>query len=267
MPSSAVVIGAAPAWIGDRLNGETHQAHVVHAGPDAVYFRSADDVIGVVSRHATQVPCTISTLLDSVDGLFATGRPTAGDPVTIGAGVVDFGGAKVRVGRYAPFTMRRFAREDVGLMRTRLLDTLGDAPHPDELGPALVALLHDTPTEALMQVLGNGSGLTPFGDDVVCGMLATLLACEAPCATPLRDRVLELAPQRTTSLSATLLRRAAEGDVLPVFAHVVTALLDHPAQVPTRVARLRAVGHTSGAGMLLGLHLALDHIHTRSCCP
>lgn len=267
MPSSAVVLGAAPVWIGDRLNEAHHQGHVVHAGRDAVYFRSDADVIGVVSRHGVQVPCAISTLLESVDGLFLDGRPKAGDPVTIGAGVVDFGAGQVRVGRYSTFAMRRFERGEAGMMRTRLLSAVGDTAHPDELHPTLIALLRDTPSRALMQVLGNGSGLTPFGDDVVCGMLATLLACGAPCATPLRDEVLELAPQRTTSLSAALLRRTAEGDVLPAFAHVVSALLDHPARVPSHIARLRAVGHTSGAGMLLGLHLALDHIHTRSCCP
>lgn len=265
---SAVVTGAAPAWVGARLTGPEHRGKVIHAGSDAVYFRSLGDVIGVVSRHATSIPCTISTRLDTLDALLDQGRPPAvGDEVTIGSGLVDFGASKVRVGRYVDFRMLAFDPSSAVQMRERLERSTGESSHPTEIDPAALMTLRDRPSEALMQLLGNGSGLTPFGDDVVCAMMATLLAAADPCAAALCKQAVALAPTRTTSLSATLLCRAAQGDVLPAFADVVSALIDQPDQAAVRITRLLTIGHTSGAGMLLGLHLALDHIITRSCCP
>lgn len=291
MPLSTVVAGAAPVWVGDRLNGSPHRGNVLHVGTNAIYFCSGDDVIGVVSRYAVPVPCTITTLFDTVDDLFdSSARPVPGDPVEIGSGVVNFGPVQVRVGRYTSFALPPFDRRAASRMRDSL--NAADVPtSPDEIAPAILGALRNAPADPLEQVLGRGSGLTPFGDDVVCGMLATLLACGAPCADMLRTRTLELAPTRTTALSATLLSRAAQGDVLPAFARVVATLLDRtgldhseldhtglahtglahsgpdqPDQVSASIADLLRVGHTSGAGMLLGLSLALDHIHTRSCC-
>ena len=268
MPSSAVVTGAAPAWVGTRLRDSRHRGEVIHAGSDAVYFRSHDDVIGVVSRHATSIPCTISTRLDTLDDLHDRGRPPAvGDEVVIGSGLVDFGRSQVRVARYVDFRMRAVDPGAALGMRDRLERSIGGSSRPTEIDAVVLATLRDRPVDALVEMLGKGSGLTPFGDDVVCGMIATLLAVADPCAPAVCERAVALAPVRTTSLSATLLCRSAQGDVLPAFADVVSALIDQPDHAAQRIARLLTIGHTSGAGMLLGLHCALDHIITRSCCP
>lgn len=266
MPPSAVVTGAAPVWVGELLAGPRHRGTVVHSGADAVYVESHGDVIGVVSRHATPIPCTIATRADSVEALLAGPRPTVGDAVTVGDGAVELGGSRVRVSRLVDFAMQAFDRSLAPQMTERLtaVDPDGGATG-DEIAPDVLDLLRERPTAALDRVLGRGSGLTPFGDDVVCGLLATLLASDDPCAPALRGEARRQAPGRTTSLSATLLHRAGEGDVLPAFAQVVTALVHRPHDLEARVARLRGVGHTSGAGMLLGLRLALDHINTRSC--
>lgn len=271
MPPSAVASGAAPVWVGERLAGPSHEGTVVHSGVDAVYVDSGGDVIGIVSRHATPVPCAITTRADSVGALLSGHRPSVGDRVRIGDGSVALGGHRVRVTRYVDFAMPAIDRARAPQMLARLLAVTEDGvtddqqPAGPDLDAATVALLGRRPAAALDRVLGRGSGLTPFGDDVVCGLLATLLAVEDPCAPQLRRESRALAPGRTTSLSATLLHRAGEGDVLPAFAQVVTALLHRPTDLEARVAQLRAVGHTSGAGMLLGLRLALDHINTRSC--
>ena len=272
MPPSAVVTGAAPVWVGERLAGPHHDGAVVHRGADAVYLESRGDVIGIVSRHASPVPCAIATRADSVAQLLGGRAPAVGDPVRIGGGSLEVGGRRVRVTRFVDFAMPSFDRAQAPRMLARLTSRTATAPD-DELSPEVLALLRERPAAALTQVLGRGSGLTPYGDDVVCGLLATLLAAHDPCAADLRHRSRALAPGRTTALSATLLHRAGEGDVLPAFARVVAALLHphEPAQqsgtheLGARVAELRAVGHTSGAGMLLGLRLALDHINTRSC--
>jgi hypothetical protein len=105
----------------------------------------------------------------------------------------------------------------------------------------------------LPALVSRGDGLTPLGDDLVCGWLATHRA--AGVATPDADRfVRDLAP-RTTALSAALLDCALHGEALPQ----LTAYLSScgtPAE-PAAATALLAVGHTSGAGLLHGARLAL----------
>lgn len=278
-PAGAVVSGVAPVWVGERVAGDPRPGTVLHAGADALYVRDREDVIGVTSRHAIPVPCAISTRAGVIAELFGARRtPRPGDPVTVGGGMIDFGGVMVRVGRLADYAMPRIDPAAAELMRARLADcqTLAERTGTpsqtteavsEELGAAARALLRSRPDLALDWVLGRGSGLTPVGDDVLCGVLATLISAGDPCAPRLRRRIRQLAPARTTSLSATLLRRAGEGDALPAFADVVRALLSGSERAPAHVDRLRRVGHTSGAGMLLGLQLALDHLTARSCRP
>lgn len=262
-----ILTGAAPAWVGARLAEPPHVGTVVHAGSDAIYVSSYDDVLGVVSRHATVLPCTISTRLDTLDGALGQGRrPSVGDNVTIGSDVIDFGATTVGVGRYIDFAMPAFHQAGVEQMKERLEGLIGTSSQPTELDASVLSILAERPADALMRTLGRGSGLTPFGDDVVCGMIAILIAGADPCADGLCEQAVALAPQRTTSLSTTLLRRAALGEALPAFADVVTALVENPNNAAARISQLLRIGHSSGAGMLLGLHLALEHIIKRSCC-
>lgn len=266
MPSTTILSGAAPAWVGDRLNGSEHAGTVLHAGSDAVYVLSFDDVIGVTSRFATSIPCTISTRLRTLGEMdTASGTPAIGSKVKIGGGTLDFGSTQVRVGRFLDFSMRPIAAESVPQMTERLKANTGETPQSDEIGPEVLAQLRNTPLIALKKVIGRGSGLTPFGDDVVCGMIATLRAAADPCAGAIGEAALELARSATTGLSTTLLRRAAAGDALVAFRDVVESLAHNPDHVEANIDRLRSIGHTSGSGMLLGLHLALDHVSSRSC--
>ena len=131
------------------------------------------------------------------------------------------------------------------------------------LPPARVAELvgpvpvHLTPAD-VARMVGRGDGLTPLGDDVLCGWLAIHRA--AGVATPEIDAAVRTQAARTTLLSATLLDCALRGEVLPEFAAYVVAL--GTADEPDRAARLAAVGHTSGAGLLYGARLALSALVT-----
>ncbi len=95
------------------------------------------------------------------------------------------------------------------------------------------------------RLAGRGEGLTPSGDDLLCGYVAglTLFHGRAEEATSLA----EAAAARTTHLSATLLRHAARGE-LPEPAH---ALLERGDPGP-----LRRFGHSSGRCLLIGLAAA-----------
>ena len=106
------------------------------------------------------------------------------------------------------------------------------------------------------QLLGRGTGLTPLGDDVLCGWIATHRAAGVP--TPEVDSAVRAGLHRTTLLSATLLDCAMHGEVLPELGRFLSAV--GTAAEPGRAADLRAVGGTSGAGLLLGARLALDDL-------
>jgi hypothetical protein len=110
------------------------------------------------------------------------------------------------------------------------------------------------------ELLGRGAGLTPFGDDVLAGALVALAAVGAPAAGTLAREVLAGAFARTTFVSAALLWHAARGECLPELAAFLTALAGSDrAAVAAAAGALRAVGHSSGTGMLAGATLVLAH--------
>ena len=107
-------------------------------------------------------------------------------------------------------------------------------------------------TDAVNRLVGAGDGLTPRGDDVLCGWLAMHRAAGA--ATPVVDEAVRMRMQDTTLLSATLLDCALHGEVLPQFAAYVGAL-GTPAQAEAE-RDLLAVGHSTGSGLLEGARWA-----------
>jgi len=128
------------------------------------------------------------------------------------------------------------------------------APRPAAAGLAALTLTAGIDADVLHGLIGNGGGLTPLGDDVLCGWLAVLVATDH-----LTDDVTAAVRgtlDRTTLLSATLLDCALHGEVLPEFAAYVAAL-GTPAEDAAALA-LQAIGHTSGAGLWWGARHALS---------
>jgi hypothetical protein len=121
--------------------------------------------------------------------------------------------------------------------------------------------------DAVAAMLGRGDGLTPLGDDVLCGWLAAHRALGV--ATPEVDGAVRAGLARTTLLSATLLDCALEGEVLPELGDWLVAVAAAPgagavAGHAWAAARaLLAVGATSGAGLMAGALLALEDLATR----
>jgi len=188
---------------------------VLHVGPDAVYVDLDGWALGVVSARATQVPCALRA-----------GSPALPEVrrCRIEGGVLHLDETRVVVGRLVATSV------------PRLRVALAAHPPPDPV-----------------DLLGCGDGLTPYGDDVLCGWLAIHRAAGVP--TPdLDEEVRRLLP-RTTLLSATLLDCALRGEVVPEFAAYVAAL-GTAAQLDAEAA-LRSVGGSSGAGLLEGARWAL----------
>ena len=215
----------APPRVRERLRGAPDgPVPVVHRGRDAVYVDVAGRCVGVVTPRATAVPCALRTRLPRLD---VTAARLAG-------GVLHLDGVPVVVGRVL----------DVRVPRLHLA-----APTP--AGPGR---REPEPPGDVADMVGRGDGLTPYEDDVLCGWLAVHRAAGVP--TPAVDAAVHACLDRTTLLSATLLECAAHGEVVPEFAGWLRAL-GTPAEPPA-AARLAAVGHTSGAGMLHGARLALS---------
>lgn len=235
---------SAPLRFAERLrHAPDGELRVVHRGADAIYlalpqtFRAPTaEVVGVVSTHATQVPCALRTALPSL-----AGAGLVGERAEVRAGRVVLDGHELGVGRVI----------DVRAPRP--------APLPVAWRPAAVTLpagydgTGPVDADTALALLGRGPGLTPLGDDVLAGWLATRAAQQRPDGA--LAAVVESHADHTTALSATLLRCAIRGEVLPELAAYLRAVGTH-AERPA-VERLLTVGATSGAGLLAGAGRAL----------
>ncbi len=111
-------------------------------------------------------------------------------------------------------------------------------------------------------LLGRGEGLTPAGDDVLAGALVAGHATGHPDLPRWRaETARALATRRTTAVSVGMLHSALDGWAVPELAGAVDALCGpDPAAVDAAVARLLAVGHSSGRHLLDGvLHVLSTH--------
>ena len=107
-------------------------------------------------------------------------------------------------------------------------------------------------------LLGRGAGLTPEGDDVLAGALVTAHATADPRLEEWCDATREaLATRRTTAVSRGMLHHALDGYATPQLADLLTALC-RGGDLAGPLARLRALGHTSGDALLDGV------VHTLS---
>lgn len=206
---------------------------VLHRGAHAVYLDVAGaGCIGVLGSTATLVPCALRLAGPTV-------APLRGDRAVVRGGVLQVDGVALRVRRVVDVAVPR-----LGAVARR-------APVPAT--PVLELPVVPEDPEALV---GRGSGLTPLGDDVLCGWLALHRA--AGVETPGHDARVQALLPRTTRLSAALLECAMRGEVVPEFAAYVTAL-GSPAE-DEAAAGLAAVGHTSGLGLLAGAVAARRHL-------
>ena len=206
----AVIPVSAPVRVTAHLRSAVDgSVPLVHRGPDAVYVDVAGRCVGVVGTHATAVPCALRSTLDRL-------------PDVAGAsmldGVLHLDATPVVVGRLLDVTVPRLPLSGV---------------------PGVVEVA---------ALVGRGDGLTPYGDDVLCGWLAVTRA--AGIETPEVDAaVRELAPT-TTLLSATLLDCAMAGEAVPEF----VAWLAGTGSVDA----VERIGHSSGRGLVEGARLALS---------
>jgi Protein of unknown function (DUF2877) len=125
------------------------------------------------------------------------------------------------------------------------------------------AVTYGTVDDLVHGLVGLGAGLTPAGDDVLCGVLLTLRATGRVRDTERLAAAVGATLHRTTSISASLLDAAVRGFATPAVTDLVRAVArgDRDA-VRTLLPAVLAVGHSSGADLVAGVAgaaLALAH--------
>ena len=213
---------SAPPRVRSRLrNAPDGPVQVLHRGLDAIYVDVGGWCVGTVSHGATALPCALRTSVSTLPEVTS---------VMLRGGVLHLDRRPLKVGR------------------------LVDVAVPALRGGARAAG-EEMSSHEVAGLIGSGDGLTPYGDDVLCGWLAVHRS--AGVETPGVDAAVRDNLGRTTTLSATLLDCALHGEVIPEFAAYVAAL-GSPHDEHTAAAALEAVGHTSGHGLLEGARRALE---------
>ncbi|GGF53469.1 hypothetical protein GCM10011519_29240 [Marmoricola endophyticus] len=211
---------SASVWMRDLVAAAPDGAvPLLHPGHLAIYVEISGRCVGVLSKHASAVPCGLRTVRDSLEATTAH----------VHAGVLHLDDEAFPVRRVVDVSVPRLA-----------CATSTPAPAPGDVA----------------SMVGRGDGLTPYGDDVLCGWLATHRA--AGLRTPAVDAAIAACAHRTTALSRALLECAGRGEVLPEFAAWLSAVGTD--QEDARAADLVRVGHSSGRGLLEGARLALAHL-------
>lgn len=205
---------------------------LLHRSPHALYLDLDGWCVGVVDTSAAQVPCALRT----PDLTALRGRSAH-----VLGGVLHVDGVALRIGRIVDVTV-------ASIGGGRAARRPGAEPAGNRTAPQ----------PWVAELVGAGRGLTPYGDDVLCGWLAIHRAAGVP--TPGTDATVRSLLPRTSLLSATLLDCALHGEVVPEFSAWVTAL-GTPAE-PAATAALEAIGHTSGRGLLAGARRALRELTT-----
>jgi hypothetical protein len=247
---------------------------VIASTGEAAYLRVQDDagtIICLATPHAVRVPCAA----------IAASAPRAGLPVlepdevgTVGDCALTIGSTTFRVARWwRPSRARslraaspRTVTAAVHWLTGRVADPL-DAAGREAVSDLMDALMHGTsPEPAVARLLGRGPGLTPLGDDVLAAAMVCLHALGSPASGALAAAVNAAAPDATTAVSAALLRHAARGECIPQLAELLDALaagVADPATgpLPRAAGGLLAVGHSSGAGLLHGVLVAVTAVH------
>lgn len=185
-----------------------------------------------------------------------------GDAVTVGSGEVLLPGVRVRVVR--EWRPRRMPVAP-GASATHL-PSGPPSPWRDDAAELAGCVVDGAPlTARVRRLVGAGAGLTPSGDDVLCGVLLGLRLLGRAASLPrLWDAV---APRlsATTTLSAGLLVEAVQGYAVPPVIDLGEALAGRdPVAVSDAADQVLAVGHTSGADLLAGLTGCLDALPPRA---
>lgn len=246
----------------ETLAGGDRPARVLGAFPTAIYLLPVgeDDVLAVLTSDALRLPRAVVLPAPAT----VRGLDTYAGPARMGDGRVQLGEVVLRPARWWRPARPRAARgrldvppEATGAhlsprLRAAVEDLVGAVGAAADNGARTGA--DDRVRVAADRLLGLGPGLTPAGDDVLAGLFvaAQLAPYAARPLDVLARHVRGRAHGRTTALSATLLRCAADGHGVPELIAFVEAV-GGGGHASAAYAELARVGHTSGRDLAVGV--------------
>lgn len=244
-----------PAAVSERsthrvVGPDRVEARVLAAWPAAAYLLVEDAVLPVVTPGALRLP---TSLVVAADAPVLGWGVQPGDRVTVGGGEVVLPGVTLRV-------VRSWRPRRVPTSRHRADGGLpADGPWSGPATALVTGLLaRDDIATRVAALVGAGGGLTPSGDDVLCGVLLGLRVRGDDAARATLWSVVRPRLGRTTSLSSSLLVEAATGYAVPAVVRLAEAVAAGDALEAVRAAaQVRRIGHTSGSDLLAGLAAAL----------
>jgi hypothetical protein len=248
---------AATAGVRRQLAGPSGPAPLVGAFPTALYLQlPAGSVIAVLTCDAVALP--IGLLLDRHSRELPLAE-RAGDG-WLADGMLQVAGLELRAGSSRSAALPRLPAplpQQLSAARHELAQFPRgwDDFDPDVLS-ALTAGSCRKAGAAVAALLGRGPGLTPAGDDLLCGMLAGACAFGHPLEAVRQALVAQLdsRPRATTSLSRQLLLSALAGEGIDQLGTFAAALCrPDPGALRIATAALAGVGHSSGPALAAGL--------------
>jgi hypothetical protein len=273
-PSAPVVTGVASSAVAPLLRGPRRPLRTLGTFRAAVYLGHDDGVLTLVTSDGVVHPNAVVVGAAAADAPFAGLRPHVRG--TVGEGRIDLPGLEVRVARWRDPRPRLGdvdvdrLRDTVAAARHQLATTEAADPADGQLATLAAAVAdrvaagdEDAAVAAAQRLLGRGPGLTPAGDDVLAGLLATTVTL-APAvrggtrsglvatARATGDRIADLARDATTAVSAALLHHASRGEVAAPAGQVLHALTGR-GDLTTAITALLAVGSTSGRDLAIGI--------------
>lgn len=254
-PARVAVPVAASAALGARLAGTPQTGVLLGAGGRAAWARVGDEVLVIGPQGGVRMPNGVEVPARVLQGLVpGDGCALQGGTLTVGAWTLSFAAS------WDPHPV--VPRIDPALLRRRAASLRGSFPPVGDcgLGAALAAGDASAVAAAARCLIGKGPGLTPLGDDVLTGALGgSLLLGEAVgnrallrLVAGVTAGICALASERTTALSATLLRHACRGEVDDASAALLLALCGR-GDLGAALDSLLAMGHSSGTGLATGL--------------
>jgi hypothetical protein len=243
-----------------RVLGNTSRGIFLAMPSGWAIFLSNEKYPGPLTINLGQYPQAFSTL-------------EPGDPVRLMGSNLEFGGHPLRVNLSGAREWTPPARPEAALpddqVRERIAWTIQHTLAEEELfsEEELIGLAHglksgqvEEVVKGLVNLLGRGPGLTPAGDDLASGLLLALNRWKENFPTipvvELGERLVFLAANRTTMLSANLIACAQQGLADERLILALDGLVAGTLEVETCAAYLRGWGHTSGGSALLGMAVA-----------
>lgn len=220
-PDVALLPAAVSPLVAVELAGAPRRRRVLAAFPTCLYVElgAHERVLAVLAADAVALPIGVRLALTSSQVRWGV---EPGAHVVVGEGRVRLPRADVvAVRMLRPGRVRPCLPGSGPAVPLPEPGVLGDLAH-DLTAAALAGRPVDPGVRGLV---GVGRGLTPSGDDALCGVLLALAAVDSPAARralrAVRSAVRSVLPW-TTSLSAALLEAAGDGYAVPDVARLVT---------------------------------------------